>query len=162
MALVVDPQTPQRERRTIRARVVLGYALSYALDVALLALFALANTIPMWVAIAYGAAGATLCSVFYCLMITGFSERFSDRFLTIYQTFASGAVMLIFLALVPNVGFLFLSILFIALKVMADSLKRALKDDTYRGAISLGIFGSMAAFLIHGTVEYFFWELKSQ
>ena len=113
MALVVDPQAPQRERRTIRARVVLGYALSYALDVALLALFALANTIPMWVAIAYGAAGATLCSVFYCLMITGFSERFSDRFLTIYQTFASGAVMLIFLALVPNVGFLFLSILFI-------------------------------------------------
>jgi signal transduction histidine kinase len=113
MALVVDPQAGQRDRQVIRARVVLAYALSYVLDAALLALFALANTIPKWVAIAYGIAGIALCSVFYCLMITGFSERFRDRFLTIYQTFASGLVMLIFLALVPNVGFLFLSILFI-------------------------------------------------
>ncbi len=109
----VDSQARYRERRAFRARFVVGYALSYALDSALLALFALADTIPMWIPIAYGAAGLSLCCVFYCLMITGFSERFRDHYLTIHQTFASGTVMLVFLALAPNVGFLFLGILFI-------------------------------------------------
>ena len=110
---LVDSQAGHHERRAFRARFVIGYALSYALDTALLALFALADTIPKWIAISYGAAGVALCSVFYCLLITGFSERFRDHQLTIYQTFASGTVMLVFLALAPNVGFLFLSIIFI-------------------------------------------------
>ncbi|MBE0620532.1 MAG: hypothetical protein IH605_08080 [Burkholderiales bacterium] len=87
--------------------------MSYALDTGLLALFALTNTVPMWLALAYGGASVVLCGVFYGLMITGFSERFKDPLLAIYQTFASGAVMLVFLALAPDVGFLFLSILFV-------------------------------------------------
>ncbi len=110
---LADSQARQRRRRAFRARFVIGYALSYAVDTAVLALFALIGTIPTWIAIAYGAAGLALSSVFYGLMITGFSERFKDRYLTIYQTFASGAVMLVFFALAPNLGFLFLSILFI-------------------------------------------------
>ncbi len=110
---LVDSQAGHHERRAFRARFVIGYAVSYALDTALLALFALADTISKWVAISYGAAGIALCSVFYYLMITGFSERFKDHHLTIYQMFASGTVMLVFLALAPTVGFLFLSILFI-------------------------------------------------
>ncbi len=108
-----DTQARDRRRRAFRARFVIGYGLSYALDTVLLALFSLAGTIPTWIAIGYGGAGLVLCSVFHGLMITGFSERFRDPYLTIYQTFASGAVMLVFFAFAPNVGFLFLTILFI-------------------------------------------------
>ena len=90
---------------------MLAYAFSYALDTALLAAFSSTGTIPMWVALAYGGIGLALAGVFYPMMITGWSERFGDPFMTQYQATASGAVMLAFVALAPNLAFLFLSLL---------------------------------------------------
>ena len=144
---LVDSQARDRERRAFRARFVIGYALSYAIDTALLALFALADTIPMWIALAYGAAGAALCSLFYCLMITGFSERFKDHYLTIHQTCASGAVMLAFLALAPNVGFLFLSILFIVFGF--GSLRMSLRE----AGISWAVVSLAAVAILYRTQD---------
>ena len=111
----IDQRERIRKRRAFRARIVIAYALSYALDGVLLALFAGAHTIPAWVAIAYCTAGFTVSGAFFFVLITGYSERFKDSHLTLWQTFASGAIMLVFMALAPQLELLFLIQLFIVL-----------------------------------------------
>lgn len=53
-----------------------------------------------------------------------------------------------------------LALLVIIFRVMAGSLGAALKDNSFKGMVALGVFGSMIAFLVHGMVEYFFLQLK--
>ena len=132
----IDRQNLQRQR-SFRARFVIGYALSYAVDTVLLGLFAAAGTVPSWVPAAYGGAGLCLCAVFYGLLITGASERFKDHYLTLVQTVASSTVMLAFLWLVPQVGILFLCILFVV--VGFGSLRLSWREALLCcGAIAVG------------------------
>lgn len=102
-----------RERRAFRARFVLGYLISYSIDSLLLVLFVVAGTIPHWIPIAYLAAGLAVGSVFGLLMLSGASERYTDPYVSVWQTLASGACLVVFLALAPEVGALFLCVLFI-------------------------------------------------
>ncbi len=102
-----------RERREFRARFVAGYLVSYAIDAVLLGLFAADGTVSVWIPIAYFATGATISVVFGFVMLYGSIDRFEDPYLTVWQTFASGMCMLVFLALAPEVGLLFLGVLFI-------------------------------------------------
>ena len=110
-----DHREWQRKQRAFRARFVIAYGLSYAADTILLALFAAVGTVLPWIPIAYGLAGLCLCGVFYSIQISGASERSRDPYLTIFQTFASSAVMLAFLGFAPQIGVFFLSILLIVL-----------------------------------------------
>lgn len=97
-----------RERRRFRARFVVGYALSYVTDTVLLFQFVAIGTIPIWVPNAYFAAGITIGAVFSALVLFGIRESGKDPYFSIWQVFVSGAVMLVFLALAPEVGGLFL------------------------------------------------------
>ena len=131
-----DRQNLQRQR-SFRARFVIGYALSYAVDTVLLGLFAAAGTVPSWVPAAYGGAGLCLSAVFYGLLVTGASERFKDHYLALVQTVASSTVMLAFLWLVPQVGILFLCILFVV--VGFGSLRLSWREALLCcGAIAVG------------------------
>ena len=124
-------------QRSFRARFVIGYGVSYAVDTVLLGLFAAAGTVADWVPVAYGGAGLLLCFVFYGLLINGTIRRARDQYLTLLQTIASSAVMLVFLWLVPQVGILFLCILFIV--VGFGSLRLSRRDALVCfGAISVG------------------------
>lgn len=102
-----------REARVFRSGFVAGYLVFYALDAVLLGAFAVAGTIAFWIPVAFLAAGLGVCAVFSYLMLSGVADGCKDPYLIRWQMFASGAVMLAFLALAPQVGFLFLCILFI-------------------------------------------------
>ncbi len=56
--------------------------------------------------------------------------------------------------------FSLISILFIIFKILKDSLSIARGPDRFKGAVSLGVFGSMTVFLVNGIAEYFFIHLK--
>lgn len=112
-AAASEPRSADRGRRTFRARFVVGYLLSYAIDSVLLGLFALAGTIASWIPIAYLGCGLAVGALFGSLMLWGNTERYRDPYFTGWQVLASAAIMLVFLAFAPAVGFLFLCTLFL-------------------------------------------------
>lgn len=97
-----------RERRRYRARFVVGYTLSYVTDTVLLWQFVTIGTIPIWVPIAYLVTGVAVGVLFSTLVLFGVREDGKDPYFSIWQVFVSGGAMLVFLALVPEVGGLFL------------------------------------------------------
>jgi diguanylate cyclase (GGDEF)-like protein len=87
--------------------------LSYAVDTLLLLGFALAGTIPLMIPGAYFAAALTESAIFFYL---GGRHPGADRqfqFLIFPRVLVASAVQLAFIALVPQVGFYFISLLFI-------------------------------------------------
>ncbi|MFT5138395.1 MAG: signal transduction histidine kinase [Lysobacterales bacterium] len=100
-------------RRSFRARFAILYAISYLTDGLMLALFATSGVVATWVPAVYIGTGLTIAGVFYVLLKTGFSERFKDVYLTFPQVFVSFVTLLVFLSIVPSVGFIFLAALFI-------------------------------------------------
>ena len=102
-----------RARRHFRAWFPLSYVPSYLADAVILALFAAAGTVAAWVPVAYFAAGCTSAVVFYALIVSGYSERYSDKFMAWPQVCVASAIMFVFLACAPSVGIIFLGTLFI-------------------------------------------------
>ena len=104
-----------RRRRRFRARFPLAYAASYLLDGVILALFAVAGTVSYWVALAYTLAGCSSATAFYRLLLVGFREHSSDKFLMLPQLCIALTIMCVFLACAPSVGFFFLGTIFIVI-----------------------------------------------
>ncbi|MGA3118790.1 MAG: hypothetical protein ABSF90_30760, partial [Syntrophobacteraceae bacterium] len=102
-----------RARRRFRARFPLMSVPSYFVDVVILACLSAAGTESAWVPVVYFAVGCTSAAVFYTLIVSGYSERYSDKFLALPQVCVSTANAFVFLAYAPSVGFLFLGTLFI-------------------------------------------------
>jgi len=102
-----------RARRHFRARFPLMSVPSYCVDVAVLACLSAAGTTSAWVPVVYFAVGCTSAAVFYALIISGYSERYSDKYMALPQVCVSLANAFVFLAWAPSVGFLFLGTLFI-------------------------------------------------
>ena len=102
-----------RRRRSFRAKFPIAYALSYLVDGVFLTLFALAGTVSAWVPSAFVAAGIGSAGVFFYLIMSGYSERFRDRYLTLAQVCASTLILLLFFVYAPSMGFMFLGALFI-------------------------------------------------
>ncbi len=100
-------------RRRFRAWFSLFYVPSYLVDSVILALFAAAGTVAAWVPVAYFAGGCISSAVFFALMISGYSERYSEKFMALPQACVASAVMFVFLACAPSVGIIFLGTLFI-------------------------------------------------
>jgi diguanylate cyclase (GGDEF)-like protein len=100
-------------RRQLRPGTMGAIVLSYLVDGLLLWGFALAGTIPMLVAPAYLAVGLCECALFY-----GLGLRVSDT-RELFQRFVfprmilASVIQLAFIALVPQIGFYFITVLFI-------------------------------------------------
>ncbi len=104
-----------RRRRRFRARFPLAYAASYFLDGVILALYALAGTVPGWVPVVYSAVGCASAAAFYFLLLSGYGERGSDKFLMVPQVCVALTVMFVFLAYVPRLAYFFLGTIFIVM-----------------------------------------------
>jgi diguanylate cyclase (GGDEF)-like protein len=97
----------------MRLRMQSLVAISYGVDATLLLLFHFAGTVPLWVPAAYLAVAVVACALFFLLLASSWPERRNDQNLTGIQMPVAAAVQLTFLLLAPQLGFFFLTILFI-------------------------------------------------
>ena len=86
---------------------------SYALITSVLLVYCYAGTIPMIIPSAYFLSGIGLVSVFVVLSEAHFNDRFEDHYLTIFQVAGHVALQLCFLLAAPEIGFAFLSVVFL-------------------------------------------------
>lgn len=108
-----DPVRRIARRRQLRLRMLGVVAASYALDSTLLLLYAMAGTTTFAVALTFALSGALVCAAFLIVFSMRVGEQLRDPFLSLWQLPAGAMVQLVFLAAAPEVGFVFLTILFI-------------------------------------------------
>jgi diguanylate cyclase (GGDEF)-like protein len=136
------------KRRTGQRRQMLAVqAVSYSLITLVLVVYAYAGTIPMIIPSAYFLVGVGLVSVFVVLSEAWFNDRFEDHYLTIYQVGGHVAIQLCFLLAAPEIGFVFLSVVFLIFGFGALRM-------TSRQAIiawTLTMIGLVPIFLFTGT-----------
>ena len=113
VAAVAALSEKAERRRGYRRQMIGLIAGSYLLDAAILYAYYLAGTTTLSVPIGYALCGMTASAVFLVLSETGISERASDHYLTLWSIVPSVAIQFGFLALAPEVGFVFLTTLFI-------------------------------------------------
>jgi diguanylate cyclase (GGDEF)-like protein len=102
-----------RRRLAERRQMLVLQAVSYALGDMLLWIYAYAGTIPLAIPSAFFVCGIGVTALFAVLSEIRFSDGFDDHFLTIPQTAANIAMQLGFLLAAPEIGFLFLSVVFV-------------------------------------------------
>jgi diguanylate cyclase (GGDEF)-like protein len=102
-------------RRPTYAAQVAGYAL----NALVLLLYAYAGSIDMIIPAAFFFSGVSLIGVFALLSEAGVNEHFEDHYLTIFQVVAHVALQLGFLLAAPQIGYAFLTILFLIFGVAA-------------------------------------------
>jgi len=100
-------------RAAQRRQMLILVAASYTIDAVLLLLYHLAGVTTLGTAIGYLASGLGVTAVFLVLSETHVNDRFKDHYLTSVQNAAGSAVELAWLFLAPEVGYFFLSIMFI-------------------------------------------------
>jgi TRAP-type C4-dicarboxylate transport system permease small subunit len=115
----------------MRLRMQRLISASYGLDVLLLLLFQFAGTIPLRVPVAYGCVAIVVCSSFFLVLGSTWPDRRRDQNLTGFQMPVAAAVQLAFVLLAPQVGFVFLTILFIVFAFAA--LRLDVKEATFAG-----------------------------
>jgi diguanylate cyclase (GGDEF)-like protein len=103
------------KRRVVRRRQMLTIqAASYALNSLVLLIYAYAGTLSIAVPSSYFLSGIMLTGFFAALSETNVNDRFEDHYLTIFQIAANIALQLGFLLVAPEIGYAFLSFLFLA------------------------------------------------
>jgi diguanylate cyclase len=114
-ALISSPLTLEGMARRVRQRrqMYLIHAFSYSLGALDLLLYTYAGTISISVPSAFWVSGLTLIGIFTVLSETGFNDRFDDHYLTVFQVSGHLALQLGFVVVVPNIGFAFISVLFL-------------------------------------------------
>jgi diguanylate cyclase (GGDEF)-like protein len=101
-------------RRAGQRRQMLGVqAVSYSLGTMVLLVYCYAGTIPVIIPAAYFVSGITLVGCFVVLSETHVNDRFEDHYLTLFQVAGHVALQLGFLLAAPEIGYAFLSILFL-------------------------------------------------
>jgi diguanylate cyclase (GGDEF)-like protein len=98
-----------RQRRQIQAMI----AASYLIDALILFAYARAGSIPTTIAPAYAATGLLSVMFYLVLSETGLTERFKDHYFVLPQLCISAAIMLAFAFIAPEVGGMFLCLLFL-------------------------------------------------
>ena len=99
-------------RRQLRLRMLAIVAGSYALDSVILFLYASAGTTTVRVPVLWALTSGLILTIFFVVFRSKLGEQADDPFLTIWQMLPASAVQLAFLAAAPEVGFVFLSVLF--------------------------------------------------
>ena len=102
------------KRRVSQRRHMLAVqGVSYALISSVLLVYCYAGTVPIIIPSAYFVSGIGLLSIFVVLSEAHFNDRFEDHYLTIYQVAGHVALQLCFLLAAPEIGFAFLSVVFL-------------------------------------------------
>ena len=117
-----------RKRRNYRIMIVGVVGLSYLVDTIILYGFARLGTIDTVVPAVYGGLGLGHVLLFASLHFSGFSARFSNPHLTVWQMFYALAVQLVGMTLAPQILTFFFAIIFIifAFGVLRITLQQAL------------------------------------
>jgi diguanylate cyclase len=102
------------ERRVVHRRQMLGVqAVSCSLITLVLLVYHYAGTVPTVIPTAYFLSGITLIGFFVVLSETRVNDRFEDHYLTIFQVSGHVGLQLGFLLAAPEIGYAFLSVLFL-------------------------------------------------
>jgi diguanylate cyclase len=102
------------KRRAGQRRQMLGVqAVSYSLGTLVLLVYCYAGTISIAIPAAYFVFGTTLVGFFVVLSEAHVNDRFEDHYLTLFQVAGHIALQLGFLLAAPEIGYAFLSILFL-------------------------------------------------
>jgi diguanylate cyclase (GGDEF)-like protein len=114
-ALISSPLTLDGMARRARQRrqMYLIHASSYSLGALDLLLYTYAGTVSISVPSAFWVSGLVLIGIFVVLSEIGFNDRFDDHYLTAFQVSGHLALQLGFVVAVPNIGFAFISVLFL-------------------------------------------------
>lgn len=131
-------------RRRLRLRMLGIIAASYGVDAIILLLYAVVGTTTMRVPLLFAAAAAVICVAFALVLQTKLGERAYDPFLSIWQMTPGTIMMLAFMVIAPEVGFVFLTVLFIifgfgALRLAVRTALVALAATAAGVAIILGL-----------------------
>lgn len=102
-----------RRRAGQRRQMLLLAGASYCVDAVLLLLYYLAGVTPLGTSVGYLASAFVVTAVFLAASETHLNDRFKDHYLTSPQNAVSSAIQLIWLYLAPEVGYLFLCLMFI-------------------------------------------------
>ncbi|MET0333738.1 MAG: hypothetical protein ABW190_05660, partial [Rhizobacter sp.] len=112
---------------------------SYLVDGLVLLAFHLAGTISWVPVVAYTLSGFAITAVVYALISSGWTQRFQDTGISVYQTIPAQMLQLGCMALVPEVSFMFALLLFIVYCTLTLSL------DVTRSLIAWAIATAAAA-----------------
>jgi len=124
------------KRRLYRVSLVWAIGVSYLIDSILLLLFSTQGTIPVTVPLAYAAGGCAHVALFSLLHWSGFTERFANPHLTIWQMGFGMGVQMLGITLAPQITSFFLGIMFIVFAM--GSLRISLRE-----AMLAWFFGSL-------------------
>ncbi len=108
-----DHLPKQVRRRLYRIAMVGLVGTTYLLDTILLFLFYLAGTIQIEAPLYYGLAGLGHLTLFTLLQWTGFSERFKNRHMTIWQMAYGICAQLMGISVAPQISPFFLATMFV-------------------------------------------------
>jgi diguanylate cyclase len=109
IAVVVESQ----RRLTQRRKMLVLQAASYAAGDIIVWVYAYAGTISIIIPSMFFLCGVGLTGLFYVLSEMKVGDRFDDHFLTSYQAAANIVMQLAFLLAAPEIGFLFLTVVFV-------------------------------------------------
>ena len=88
-------------------------AVCNSLITAVLLIYSSAGNVPISIPTAYFLSGAGLIGICIFLSETSFNDRFEDHYLTIFQVGSHVVRQLVFLLVAPEIGYVFLSVLFL-------------------------------------------------
>ncbi|HZC95702.1 MAG TPA: GGDEF domain-containing protein [Bradyrhizobium sp.] len=113
-AHVVGLPSELLQRRVVQRRQMLAVqAVSYSLMALVLLIYCYAGTLPILIPSVYFLSGIGLVAIFVVLSEAHFNDRFQDHYLTIFQVGGHVALQLGFLLVAPEIGFAFLSAIFL-------------------------------------------------
>ena len=102
-----------KRRAAQRRQFLVVQAASYSLVTLVLLVFSYAGTISVVIPSAYFLSGIGLIGSFVVLSETHVNDRFEDHYLTIFQVSGHVALQLGFLLVAPEIGYAFLSVVFL-------------------------------------------------
>jgi diguanylate cyclase (GGDEF)-like protein len=102
-----------KRRAGQRRQMLAVQGVSYSLITSVLLVYCYAGTVPIIIPSTYFLSGIGLVSVFVVLSEAHFNDRFEDHYLTIFQVAGHVALQLCFLLAAPQIGFAFLSVVFL-------------------------------------------------
>jgi diguanylate cyclase (GGDEF)-like protein len=134
-----------RARRSKQRRQMLDLVgISFIIDACVLLIYAYAGTIPVMVGPAFAASGLIAVAFFIALSEAGFNDRFHDHYFVVEQATVSLLLMSVFAYFVPEVGFMFLSTLFVVYSFA--SLRMTLPQTAVAWALLAVCLGSLLLF----------------
>jgi diguanylate cyclase (GGDEF)-like protein len=107
------PSDIAKRRVGQRRQMLAVQAASYSLITLVLLVYCYAGTIPIVIPSAYFLTGIGLIGIFVVLSEAHVNDRFEDHYLTIFQVGGHVALQLGFLLAAPEIGFAFLSVVFL-------------------------------------------------